>query len=157
MKKMQLTIMVATTLLVMGVLTSAYAEIVTKEECIEKVKAAVKMAVDQGEEEALKQVGDKNGPFVWKDTYVFAITADQAISVAHPITPTLIGKNLLHVKDINGVLIFAEMAKVASSADGYGWVDYMWPKPGEKTPTPKHSYIEKVPGTNVAFGAGYWE
>ena len=137
--------------------TSVFAGTATKEECIAKVQQAVKVAVDQGIEKALKQVGDKNGPFVWKDSYVLATSADQAVTQAHPIKPGLVGKNLLHVKDVNGVLIFAEIAKVASSASGKGWVDYMWPKPGEKKPSQKHTYVERVPGTNTAFCAGYYE
>ncbi len=149
-------------LMVIGMLvafagTSALADPATKEECIAKVQAAVQLAVDQGIDEAIKQVGDKNGPFVWKDSYVFATSADEAITQAHPIKPGLVGKSLLHVKDANGVIIFAEIAKVASSASGKGWVDYMWPKPGEKKPSAKHTYVEKVPSFNTAFGAGYYE
>ncbi len=137
--------------------TASFAENATKEECIVKVQEAVKIAVDQGADAVLAQVGDAKGSFVWKDSYVFGVSADQAIVTTHPIKPKLVGKNLLHVKDVNGVLLFAEIAKVASSDSGKGWVDYMWPKPGEKKPSQKHTYVEKVPGQNLAFGAGYYE
>jgi hypothetical protein len=157
MKRKNLILMIVAGLFVCFSWTSAFAESATKEECIAKVQAAVKVAVDKGVEEALKQVGDKNGPFVWKDSYVLGTSADEALTQAHPIKPALIGKNLLHVKDVNGVLIFAEIAKVASSPSGKGWVDYMWPKPGEKKPSQKHTYVEKVPGVNTAFCAGYYE
>lgn len=135
----------------------AFAASATREECVAKVQEAVKLAVEKGEEAALAQVADPNGPFVWKDSYVFGTSADQAVTRAHPIKPKLVGKNLLHVKDVNGVLIFSEISRVASSASGKGWVDYMWPKPGEKKPSQKHTYVEKVPGTNLAFGAGYYD
>ena len=157
MKRKNLILMIIAGLFVCFSWTSVFAESATKEECIAKVQAAMKIAVDQGIEEAFKQVGDKNGPFVWKDTYVFATSADQAVTQAHPIKPGLVGKNLLHVKDVNGVLIFAEIAKIASSASGKGWIDYMWPKPGEKKPSQKHTYVEKVPDTNTALCAGYYE
>ena len=135
----------------------AFAANATREECVAKVQAAVKLAQEKGEEAALAQVADPNGPFVWKDSYVFGTSADQAVTKAHPIKPKLVGKNLLHVKDVNGVLIFSEISRVASSPSGKGWVDYMWPKPGEKKPSQKHTYVEKVPGTNLAFGAGYYD
>ena len=122
-----------------------------------KVQEAVKLAVEKGEEAALVQVADSDGPFVWKDSYVFATSADQAVTKAHPIKPKLVGKNLLHVKDVNGVMIFSKISRVASSDAGKGWVDYMWPKPGEKKPSQKHTYVEKVPGVNLAFGAGYYD
>lgn len=145
------------TLLIFTSGTSVFAENATRDECVAKVQKAVKIAVEQGKDAALQAVGDKAGGFVWKDSYVFGTTADEAVTVAHPIKPGLVGKNLLHVKDVNGVLLFAEIAKVASSDAGKGWVDYMWPKPGEKKPSQKHTYVERVPSMNLAFGAGYYE
>ncbi len=136
---------------------SLYAEGATKAEVLEKVQAAVKMMEDKGVEETYKQINDPNGPFVWKDSYVFALSADQAIVTAHPVKPKLIGKNLLHLKDVNGVLFFAEFAKIGASDSGKGWLAYMWPKPGEKKPSPKHSYIERITGQNIIMGAGYFE
>lgn len=134
-----------------------FAESATKAEVLEKVQAAVKMAMEKGGDVTYEQLNNPSGLFVWKDSYVFALTADQAIVTAHPVKPKLIGKNLLHVKDVNGVMLFAEFARIGKSDSGKGWVDYMWPKPGEKTPSSKHSYIEKVPGKNIIMGAGYFE
>jgi signal transduction histidine kinase len=102
-------------------------------------------------------VADPHGKFVWKDSYVFALNSADAMTMAHPIKPKLVGKNLLHIKDVNGVMIFVEFAKIAKSPTGKGWVDYMWPKPGEKKPSPKHTYIEVVPGEDVMMGSGYYE
>ena len=144
-------------LLIAMCFTMAFAESATKEECVSMVQAAIKVAADQGIDAAFAQLGDPKGPFVWKDSYAFATSADEAVTQAHPIKPKLVGKNLLHVKDVNGVLIFAEISKIASSPAGKGWVDYMWPKPGEKKPAQKHTYVEKIPGTNTAICAGYYE
>jgi signal transduction histidine kinase len=136
---------------------SCYADGAGRDECVAKTQEAIKLAKEKGIEEAFKQINDPKGPFVWKDTYVFVISADEAIVKAHGVTPGLIGKNMLHIKDVNGVALFAELARAASSETGKGWVDYMWPKPGEKNPSQKHSYIERLPGENLAFGAGYFE
>jgi cytochrome c len=135
---------------------STAAEKATKEECVAKCKEAAQLVKDQGLEAALKQVNDKNGPFVWKDTYVFALDLNKTCNIAHPIKPKLIGKNLMAAKDANGKLFFAEFINVAKNK-GEGWVSYMWPKPGEKKPSPKIAYVYKVPGEDVAMLAGIYE
>ena len=76
----------------------------TKEEVVAKCKEAAQMVKDKGLEETLMVIADKNGPFVWKDTYVFAIDTEKECNVAHPIRPSLVGKNLMGVKDENGKL-----------------------------------------------------
>ena len=128
----------------------------TEAECIAKCKAAAALIQEQGLDAALTQLSDKNGPFVWKDTYVFTIDLDKKTVLAHPIKPALVGKNLVGIKDINGKMFFAEFINVAKQK-GEGWVNYMWPKPGEKKPSPKKTYVYKVPGQPVAVAAGIYE
>ena len=60
------------------------------------------------------------------------------------------------LKDVNGKMFFAEFVNVAKDK-GEGWVDYMWPKPGDKTPVPKVTYVYKVPDFPVAVAAGIYE
>ncbi|MBI9075350.1 MAG: cache domain-containing protein [Desulfatibacillum sp.] len=127
----------------------------TKEECVAMCQNAATLMTEQGVDEALKQIGDPNGPFVWKGTYVFTIDMEQATVSAHPINPKLVGKSLMGMKDTNGKMFFAEFINVARN-QGEGWVDYMWPKPGEKTPSPKTSYVLRVPGTNYVMLAGIY-
>ncbi len=50
------------------------------------------------------------------------------------------------------VLQMAEIAK----AQGAGWLEYSWPKPREDTPTPKKSYVMRVPGQDFYIGCGYY-
>ncbi|MGD8386275.1 MAG: cache domain-containing protein [Desulfobacteraceae bacterium] len=128
----------------------------TKEECVAKTKEAAKLVADVGLESALETLNDKGGPFVWKDTYVFCVDLEKQYNIAHPIKPGLIGKNLMGIKDVNGKMFFAEFINKAAN-EGEGWVSYMWPKPGEKKPSPKVTYVYKVPGENVAMLAGIYE
>lgn len=128
----------------------------TKDECVAKAKEAAQLVQEVGLEPALETLNDKSGPFVWKDTYVFCIDLDKQYNVAHPIKPGLIGKNLMGIKDVNGTMFFAEFINKAKN-EGEGWVSYMWPKPGEKKPSPKVTYVYKVPGENVAMLAGIYE
>jgi len=67
-----------------------------------------------------------------------------AVCIMHPIKPELNGKDLSGLKDPNGVHIFEEFVKVCKEK-GSGFVPYMWPKPGEKDPVPKISYVQVGP------------
>lgn len=128
----------------------------TKEECMAQCKKAAALVKDIGLEATLKKVQDKNGPFVWKDSYIFCLDLEKTCNVAHPIKPGLIGKNLMAAKDVNGKMFFAEFINLAKGT-GQGWVSYMWPKPGQQTPSPKVTYIYKVPGKPFAMLAGIYE
>jgi len=128
----------------------------TQSEVIEKCKEAATLIKEKGLDGALPQLSDKNGPFVWKDTYVFVLDLNKKTVVAHPIKPTLVGKKLIGIKDVNGKMFFAEFISVAQNK-GEGWVDYMWPKPGEKKPSPKKTYVLKVAGMPVAVAAGIYQ
>ncbi len=127
----------------------------TKEECISKCKSAAALVTEKGLEEALKIIQDKNGPYVWKNSYVFCIDMDTKFTIAHPVKPKLIGKNFVHIKDVNGKMFYAEFINIAKEK-GEGWVDYLWPKPGEKKPSTKQTYIYKVPGKSILMGAGIY-
>ena len=134
----------------------AWAESATQDEVIAKCEAAAKLIQDKGIDIAAKSIGDKEGPFVWKDTYVFLMDLDGKM-IAHPIKPELTQKdNLLEVKDTDGKPLFVEFVELAGSK-GSGWVDYMWPKPGQDTPAAKSSYILRVSGTPYLVGAGIYK
>ena len=84
------------------------------------------------------------------------------------IKPTLIGKVLIGLKDDTGKRFFADFTEVTKSAqsskggqtffNGSGWVEYRWPKPGEKKFSPKLSYIKGclMGDENVYVGAGIY-
>jgi cytochrome c len=133
------------------------AEKATKDECVSKSKEAAKLYSEKGEAEAVKEINNKQGKFVWKDTYVFMVDLDGKV-LAHPMSPALIGKNVLDMKDKGepGKLLFKEFAEVAKSK-GEGWVDYMWTNPGDPKPRKKVTYVYRVPGKDAYVGAGIYE
>jgi hypothetical protein len=51
------------------------AESATKEEVIAKCKEASQLIQDRGMEAASMSIGDENGPFVWKDTYILRLAS----------------------------------------------------------------------------------
>jgi signal transduction histidine kinase len=153
MKKCFLTTLVL--LISVGLPALVFAESATKEECIAQSKAAAQMIQDKGLDAGIAAINDKAGPFVWKDTYVFLMNMDGKM-LAHPMSPALLEKDsLLSVKDSNDKALFVEFVNVA--AQGEGWVDYVWPKPGEDKPSPKETYIYQVPGTQYFVGAGIYK
>ena len=141
--------------LVMFLAGPLWAESATKEEVIAKCQEAAKYIRDNGIDAAIQTISDKAGPFVWKDTYVFLMNMDGKM-LAHPIKPELTQKEtLVKVKDTAGKPLFMEFIELANSK-GKGWVDYLWPKPGQDKPAAKTSYIYRVPNTQYIVGAGIY-
>jgi signal transduction histidine kinase len=56
---------------------------------------------------------------------------------------TLISSISIDLKDTQGKQLNREMLKVVQTS-GSGWVDYMWPKPGESVSTQKSAYVSKA-------------
>ena len=135
----------------------AFADSATKGEVIAKVKEAAAMITNQGQDAAFKEINNKKGKFVWKDTYVFAFDLEGTL-VAHPFTPHNIGMNQVNWRDKSNPprQPIKEMVDIAKGK-GEGWVKYMWYKPGEKVLSQKISYIYRVPGKNLLVGAGIYE
>jgi methyl-accepting chemotaxis protein len=75
--------------------------------------------------------------------------------VMHPIKPELDGKNLSELKDPAGKFLFLEFARVVK-ADGAGFVDYLWPKPGSSAPVPKLSYVKGYAPWGWIIGSGIY-
>ncbi len=136
---------------------NASAESATKEECVSKSKEAAAMVNEKGIGATIEEINKKGGMFVWKDTYVFLMDLDGKM-LAHPMSPALIGKNVLDMKDKGepGKYLFKEFVEVAKGK-GEGWVDYMWINPGDPKPRRKVTYIYRVPGKDLFVGAGVYE
>ena len=133
------------------------AEKATKEECVAKSKEAAQMINAKGLDEAIKEINNKQGKFVWKDTYVFLVDLGGKM-LAHPMSPALVGTNVLAMKDKGdpGKLLFKEFGDLAKGK-GEGWVDYMWINPGDPKPRKKITYVYRVPGKDLYVGAGIYE
>ena len=136
---------------------SAFAAGATKDECVAKSKEAARMINEKGLDAAIAEINKKDGKFVWADTYVFLMDLDGKM-LAHPMSPALIGKNVLDMKDkgVPGKFLFKEFVAVATGT-GEGWVGYMWTNPGDPVPRKKVTFIYRVPGKNLFAGAGIYE
>lgn len=115
------------------------------------------MVKSKGQAAALKAMGDKKGPFIVEDLYLFAGPLDKVTLSAHPyLAGKTVGKDLSKFTDKKGTLLFVKFQDLANKK-GDGWVEYWWPKPGEDKPSLKRTYILRVPGENLYIGAGYYK
>lgn len=105
---------------------------------------------------AFGQLRDKTGPFVFMDTYVFVHTTD-GTELVNPAQPSLEGKNLIDLKDLEGKAVVKENIAAVMKADS-AWLDYYWWKPGQNAPARKQTYVRKVQsgGTTYIVGSGFY-
>jgi hypothetical protein len=71
----------------------------TAQEVVAKLKEAASTLSKTGD---LAQFNQKEGPWVWKDTYIFVHDCDTKVNAAHPMRPEQIGHDLTSIKDPNG-------------------------------------------------------
>jgi signal transduction histidine kinase len=88
---------------------------------------------------ALGLFHDPTGPFLAKDAYIFVYDRF-GTNLALPPFPNLEKRELIDMKDSQGKPFIREMLTLVRDK-GSGWVDYMWPKPGESVPTRKSAYV----------------
>lgn len=128
----------------------------TRDDCITKCKEAGDFIKTKGIAAAIKEIGNKNGLFVWNDgvSYVFLMDM-KAKMLAHPHKPELTkAETLYDTTDVDGKPFFRDMVKAAEN--GKGWTKYMWPVPGMEVNKPKHTFIYRVPDTEYFVGAGFY-
>ncbi|QIK84444.1 methyl-accepting chemotaxis protein [Sanguibacter sp. HDW7] len=75
--------------------------------------------------------------------------------IMHPTNPTLDGTDLSQNTDPDGTRIFVEFVDIVR-ADGAGFVDYQWPKPGAEDPQPKISYVAGFAPWGWVIGSGVY-
>ena len=90
------------------------------------------------------------------DTYLF-VGDMKGVELFNAAFPKFDGTDVSGLKDSKGKLIIMEQIKTAQSK-GSGWVDYMWPKPGQSQPSQKWSYVKAVSidGKPGFVGAGFY-
>lgn len=90
------------------------------------------------------------------DTYLFVydLKSNVLLNAAFPARE---GTNTTGQKDANGKLFHHDFIQVAESK-GSGWVDYMFPKPGQTQPSQKWAYVKavKVDGVPSLVASGFY-
>jgi signal transduction histidine kinase len=119
------------------------------------VNRAAALIAERGKD-AFGQLRDRKGPFVFMDTYVF-VDSPEGTELVNAGQPSLEGKNLMGVRDINGKAVVQDEIALAMK-EGSGWVDLYWYKPGQNTPARKQTFVRTVQSGQDTYivGAGIY-
>jgi signal transduction histidine kinase len=119
------------------------------------VNKAAALAESQGKA-AFSEFRKRDSEWWFGNTYLFAY--DQNLNVLlNSAFPKREGTNPRGQKDANGKAFHDEFLRVVQTK-GSGWVDYMFPKPGQTQASQKWSYVKAVniDGTPAIIGAGFY-
>jgi cytochrome c len=122
----------------------------TESEAKSLVKKAVAFYEKNGRDKALAEFQKQPGPFVDRDLYV-TIYNLQGDCLSH-INPKMVGKNMLDLRDADGVYLIKERVEAGKKGDA-GWQEYQFFNPVSKKVEPKRMYWEKHDGILFAAGA----
>lgn len=118
------------------------------------LEKAVELIQKQGED-AYLELTDPDGPWV-SDTWYIYINNFDGYNVAH-LNKKMIGKHFFAIRDVKGTAFFAELQRVAMSDAERGWVEFWWPKPGEKKPARKIGFVIRIPEKRLWIGTGAYD
>jgi cytochrome c len=116
-----------------------------KSERAKQVEALVTKAaalIDSKGKAAFVDFRKKDSEWFHDDTYLFVYDLNANV-LLNPAFPKREGTNVSGQKDAEGKLFHNEIIKTAETK-GSGWVDYMFPKPGQTEPSQKWTYVKKV-------------
>lgn len=120
------------------------------------VNKAAALLETQGKAAAFAEFRKRNSEWWFGNTYLFIYDKDMNV-LLNPAFPKREGTNVHGDKDANGKLFHDEFMKVIQTK-GSGWVDYMFPKPGQAQLSQKWSYVKgvKIDGGLGLIGAGFY-
>jgi cytochrome c len=130
--------------------------IATSSMVIAKVNQACALLEKEGKA-AFPKFKGKNSKFIYAGTFIWVHDLKGIVRM-HPIRSDLEGKDQLDWKDSQGKRVFFAFNQMAQGK-GAGWVDYWWPKPGEKNPSRTVSYVKlcKIDGEDMVVGSGIYD
>jgi len=98
--------------------------------------------IDKNGKAALTEFRKKHSEWFHGSTYLFAYDLKGNV-LLNPAFPMREGTNVTGQKDAKGKLFHNEIVKTAETKRS-GWVDYMFPKPGQTEPSQKWAYVKEV-------------
>jgi methyl-accepting chemotaxis protein len=98
--------------------------------------------VDKEGKSAFVEFRKKDSEWFHGSTYLFVYDLKGNV-LLNPAFPKREGTNVTGEKDARGKLFHNEIIKTAETK-GSGWVDYMFPKPGQTEPSQKWTFVKKV-------------
>ncbi|MCH8620453.1 cache domain-containing protein [Undibacterium sp. TS12] len=143
--------MIVLALLSAMVFSSAYAD--NPSDAIDMVEKGLAYVKKNSVEALIKEVNNKNPEFIKGDIYLVVRSLD-GTTLAHPVNPKLVGKNMLVLPDADGKFFRKEIVEGAKTK-GKGWVDYRYNNPVTKQLENKSTYY--VRSGDVTLEAGIYK
>ena len=134
--------------------SSAQAGAPTAADAIAMVERGAAVVQAKGKNEMIRLINEKHADFVQGELYIDIRDLYNGIVLAHPINPSIVGKDLTDVPDPSGKKYRREIIELAQKK-GKGWVDYMYKNPVSGKIEPKTTYIMKV--GDVVLEAGIYK
>ncbi len=109
-----------------------------------------------GKVAAFEEFRKKGSQWFKGDTYLFVYDLKSNV-LLNAAFPEREGTNTTGQKDANGKLFHHEFIQMAETK-GSGWVDYMFPKPGQTQPSQKWAYVRgvNVDGVPSLVASGFY-
>jgi methyl-accepting chemotaxis protein len=120
-------------------------------EAYHKLEQSGELTQKEAQSRAMSAVGAMR----YQGNGYFFIQNMDLIMLMHPIAPSLIGTDQSGLKDRQGRLISVEMLKKVK-ADGEGFTDYEWPKPGSEEPVEKFAHVKAFAPWGWFVGTGVY-
>lgn len=137
-------------LLSIGMAVAAYAaaDHASPDEAKAMAEKAAAFLKANGPDKAFAAFKDPDGGFRDRDLYV-VVQDHNGMMVFHPMSPALIGKSMLDLKDVDGKPFNRDVQAVKDTA----WVEFKWLDPQTKTVLPKKSFVINTGDYFVMVGA----
>ncbi len=126
----------------------------TEKDAIAMAEKGAAFIKAKGKDEMMKRISAKDPDFLQGSLYVDMRDLQTGIVLAHPINPSIVGKDLTDVPDASGKKYRREIIELAQKK-GKGWVDYQYKNPASGKIEPKTTYILRV--DDIVLEAGIYK
>jgi len=126
----------------------------TEKDAIAMAEKGAAFIKAKGKDEMMKRISARDPDFLQGSLYVDMRDLQTGIVLAHPINPSIVGKDLTDVPDASGKKYRREIIELAQKK-GKGWVDYQYKNPASGKIEPKTTYILRV--DDIVLEAGIYK
>jgi signal transduction histidine kinase len=126
----------------------------TEKDAIAMAEKGAAFMKTHGKQEMIKRISAKDPEFIQGPLYVDMRDIKTGIVLAHPVNPSIVGKDLTDVPDANGKHYRRDIIELAAK-QGKGWVDYQYKNPASGKIEAKTTYILRV--DDVVLEAGIYK
>ncbi len=126
----------------------------TEKDAIAMTERGAALIKAKGKDAMIKAINTKDPDFVQGSLYIDMRDLYTGIVLAHPINPSIVGKDLTDVPDASGKKYRREIINLAQKS-GKGWVDYQYKNPTSGKIEPKTTYILRV--DDIVLEAGIYK